>query len=200
NASRGDGEGISAYLSHDEVVTALRRYCDSLFATARDAHAPDATWFVEKSPPHTGWVPAMAAVYPDAWFIHLLRDGRDVVRSLLAAPFGTWDVGLAAKIWVDSVRSVRRQSWSLPRFREIRYEDLLADPTNQMQELFAWLGLDVDPTVADALVAKAAREVVRFGSTDPVGAGKWTSLAPEELAVIDAVGHDLLAELGYLGA
>jgi hypothetical protein len=198
NAHRPDGEGIPAYLSPGEITAAIRSYCDTIFGATRDRHAPDASWFVEKSPPHSLWIPAMAAVYPDAWYIHIVRDGRDVVRSLLAAPFGTWDPGVAAKIWVEYVRAVRRQSWSLPRFREIRYEDLLADPTGQMQDLFAWTGLDVDEAVAAALETRATEEVVRFGGTDPVGAGKWKSLTPSDLAVVDGIAHDLLAELGYL--
>jgi hypothetical protein len=199
NAHRSEADGISAYLSPEEIAAAQRVYCDSLFAATLRKHSPEATWFVEKSPPHSVWVPAMAVVYPDAWYINIVRDGRDMVRSLLAAPFGTWDADLAAKIWVSYVRAVRSDSWRLPRFQEIRYENLLRDPAGETKRLFRWMGLEVDEGVTEALEVKAGQEVVRFGSTDPVGSGKWKSMSPEELAAVDRVAHDLLAELGYLG-
>ena len=76
NAHRADGEGISAYLGPDEVAAALRGFCDRTFSVA------DGEWFVEKTPDNVNRIPLISAAYPDAWYVHLIRDGREVAASL----------------------------------------------------------------------------------------------------------------------
>jgi len=47
NAHNADREGLPAYLELDEVIAVMRRFCDSVFARARDTYKPGAEWFVE---------------------------------------------------------------------------------------------------------------------------------------------------------
>jgi hypothetical protein len=196
NAQRTDGEGISAYLTLPDFVAAARSFCDSVFLTAIDQHAPGTSWFVEKSPPHVHLIPLMAAVYPDAWYIHIVRDGRDVARSVSTSPFGPEGLAAAAQSWGRIVRQVRRDSWRLPRFREVRYEELFADPIGGATQLFEWMGLPVDDDVVATLEEHAAREVSRY-QTGPVGPGKWRQLPPADIRDIELAVGDTLAELGY---
>ena len=49
----------------------------------------------------------------------------------------------AASEWVRSIRLVRRDAWRLPRFREVRYEELVRDPVGRAVALFEWMGLAV---------------------------------------------------------
>jgi len=191
NAHRADGEGIGAYLSDDEIAAALRRFCDSLFSVA------DAEWYVEKTPDNVNRVPLIATAYPDAWYIHIIRDGRDVVRSQVVAPWGTNDPADAARNWVWAVRQVRRHRWRLDRYREVRYEDLVEDPVGQTTALLEWMGLPVDGEVAAGIKERIGHEMARYGATDQVGAGKWTQMTTADLRKIHEVAGDLLAELGY---
>jgi hypothetical protein len=154
---------------------------------------------VEKSPTHSLTVPLMAATHPDAWYVHIVRDGRDVVRSHLQSPFGPGGAAEAAAVWAGNVRAVRNHAWRRPRFREIGYESMLEDPVAMMTSLFEWMGAPVDDEVKAAVRERAPKEVVRYDSTEAVGAGTWTSMDPADLAAIDEVAHDVLAELGYLG-
>ena len=191
NAHRADGEGLGAYLSEDEIAAALRRFCDSLFSVA------DAAWFIEKTPDNVNRVPLIATAYPDAWYIHLIRDGRDVVRSQVVAPWGTNDPADAARNWVWAIRQVRRHRWRLERYREVRYEDLVDDPVGQTTALLEWMGLPVDSDVAGAIKERIGHEMARYGATDQVGVGKWTQMSDADLRKIHEVAGDLLAELGY---
>jgi hypothetical protein len=193
-------DGPSAYMDEGEILAAMRRYCDGLFASAAARQAPGTSWFVEKTPGHSVRVPLMAAVYPDGWYIHIIRDGRDVTRSLTRASWGYDEPGDAAAAWVWGVRDILDNSWRLPRYREIRYEDLVADPLGEVRALLEWMGHEVDADVEEAIAERAAREVSRYAATDPVGAGKWRDLPADVLeAIVDEAG-DLLMELGYLSS
>jgi hypothetical protein len=143
-------------------------------------------------------VPMMATVYPDAWYVHLVRDGRDVVRSQIRAPWGTNDAAEAARNWVWGVRQVQSHRWRLARYTELRYEDLCADPVGLTADLLEWMELGAGDEVRDAVKDRAGREVARYGATDTVGPGKWTDLSDAELHAVYDVAGDLLAELGYL--
>ncbi|HET7567998.1 MAG TPA: sulfotransferase [Gaiellaceae bacterium] len=156
-------------------------------------------------------VPALAA-YPDAVAVHSLRDGRDVVCSLLergwlsAAHGGADDAGLAygphARFWVEPERreefeaasDARRCAWAWRRYveaarsaarertLEVRYESL----AGEAERLAAFLGVDPEPLHA-ALDGFHDRSV-----------GRWRrDLDAEQLAEVEAEAGDLLAELGY---
>jgi hypothetical protein len=198
NAHRADGQGLAAYLSQEEITVAFRRYCDQFFAASRDRHAPGATWVIEKTPSHTRRIPMMARIYPDAWYVHIVRDGRDVARSLILAPIGTSDPAMAGGSWVMAERDVQMHSWRLGRLRHVRYEELLRDPLDHITSLLEWMDLRVDRAVVDAIEESSTTEVMRFGSSEAISAGKWRSMDPADLAIVEIVQHDLLAELGYL--
>ncbi len=70
----------------------------------------------EKSPNNVFFFPHLHRMFPDASFLHMLRDGRDVVASLLTmrwrttdgAPVDyTRDARLAARYWAHAVRAGR---------------------------------------------------------------------------------------------
>jgi hypothetical protein len=200
NAHSVEGSGVGAYLTPGQIAAAARRFCDQMFAAARDRVAPQASWFAEKTPGHYYRLPMMAATHPDAWYIHIIRDGRDVTRSQLRSPVGRLLPADAAAHWSAGVRRVHEHRWQLARFQEIRYETLLSNPIGETTRLFEWMGLEVDAEVEARLEGKAKREVVRFKNTDPVGTGKWQDMNPDDLAKIYAEAGDLLVQLGYADA
>src|SRR5207249_11212078 len=130
---------------------------------------------------------------PDAWYINLVRDGRDVARSHVRT--GNWanNVGEAAHDWVWSIRAVERHRWRLRRFRRVRYEDLLADPDGRTGELLEWMGLPVDESAAHRIAERRSVEVARYGATEDVGSGKWRDLSAGELEQVEGVAGPLLA-------
>ena len=200
NAHRADCEGLVAFLQRDEVILAMRRFCDSLFGQARDLYNPEARWFVEKSPSNLRRLPLIASVYPDAWYISILRDGRDVVRSLMNTPMAPLSVGEAAAEWAGGLDHLQRYRHLLERFREVRYEEMLGDPVAAAASLFTWLGLDCTDDVLRTVEAQSRKEVARFDATTPIGAGRWMELPANERATILDVAGDWLTELGYIDA
>src|SRR5207302_526914 len=52
NSHSAEGSGVGAYLPPDQIASAARRFCDRVFAAARDRYSPGASWFAEKTPGH----------------------------------------------------------------------------------------------------------------------------------------------------
>jgi Sulfotransferase family len=200
NAHNANSEGLPAFLEQDEIIAVMRRFCDSLFARARDTYNPGAEWFLEKSPSNIARLPLITSLYPDAWFIHVVRDGRDAVRSLMDTPMAPPTVADAAAEWVDVLDELQRYRHLLRRFRQVRYEAMLGDPVAAAADLFQWLGLKGSDDVLQAVEERSKRQVARFGATGPIGAGKWMELPAHERARVLDIAGDWLAELGYIDA
>jgi hypothetical protein len=199
NAHRPDEDGIGVLMGQKAVYAAMRQFCDRVFEGARDRYSQGATWYLDKSPDNVDRVPILAEVYPDAWYVHIYRDGRDVTRSLLAAPFDDIrSAGDGAASWLRGVGSVLREKWRLSRLYEISYEQLLADPVGETVRIFEWIGLPVTDELLDEIGGKSGRQVAKLGSTGPPRLGKWRDMDPDDLAAAYDVGGDLLAELGYI--
>jgi hypothetical protein len=189
---------LADWITRDRLAVAIRRFADVLFDAHRQRDAPTATWFVEKTPAHVFRLVELALTHPDAAYVHLVRDGRDVARSMLEADIGeTDDIGEAARHWATIVRTVRRDGRLLERFRDVRYEDLVRDPVGGVTDLLSWAGIPVDAPLRSAIAAQAAERVSQHGTTGPVGPGKWRSLPREDRAAIRRAAGDELRRLGY---
>ena len=171
---------------------------------------------VEQTPETAFVLAAVQRAFPRASFVHALRDGRDVVCSLLergwlrAGRGGGDDAGLplgaGARFWVEperreefpSASEARRAAWAWRRYvsavrsadvrvHELRYERLHADPAGIAAELAAYLGAPEAPLVEALAQAHGA------------SIGRWQEeLGEEQLADVLAESGALLRELGYL--
>src|SRR5206468_1282633 len=93
HGARGSTELGAIYADRPQLIDGVRRLCDGLFMElAGGSHRHIA----ERSAPHVEHIDLISEVYPDARFVHLVRDGRDVARSLVAQPWGPKTVREAA--------------------------------------------------------------------------------------------------------
>jgi hypothetical protein len=197
--TRADRDGVGVFMDRAAVVAALRTFCDRVFEAAREKYSPGAPWYLDKSPDNVDRIPILAETHPDAWNIHIVRDGRDVVRSLLAAPFeDITTVGEAAARWARNVGNVIREKGRLHRLREVTYEQLLVDPVGETTRLFEWLGLAVNDEIVERVRGRVGRPVARMGSTGAPRPGRWREMDPDDLATVYELAGDVLAECGYL--
>lgn len=188
----------TVYMHREAFLDALRDFCDEVFGGLLAALRPGATRLCERTPEHATCLELIGAVYPDARVVHIIRDGRDVARSLAGQAWGPGSLRAAAEEWASHVAAARAAGRRLAHYHEVRYERMLADPRSQLEALFGFLGLDAP----DAVVAEAEREARAPFNVDPnhpvVAADKWrTALRADELAEVNAVAGPLLAELGY---
>jgi hypothetical protein len=163
----------------------------------------------EKTPPHTLCWRTILAGFPDLQVIHLVRDGRDVVLSHQAAPFGPKHAYQVAVRWgeyLDAAESARA-ALAPDAFLELRYENLLARPEPELRRVCAFLG---EPFVPDMLTFYRAD--VRYPTDErnlnnlrgPVIAGnreKWrTQMSRRELRIFEALAGGHLSRYGYARA
>ena len=160
---------------------------------------------------------------PEAHFIHVVRDGRDVALSLRQVWFAPGhDIELLARYWRDCVETTHRLARRCEHYLELRFDDLVADPARELRRICAFVRLDFDPAMEryhlharqrldevtdrhDAegrlLVSKAQRLTQHERTSSPPDPGRlarWkTELSPDERARFEAVAGPLLRRLGY---
>jgi hypothetical protein len=186
------------YMDRARFLDALRDFCDQVFTGMGDVVGPGASRICERTPENTTALDLIGDIYPDARVVHIIRDGRDVTRSLASQDWGPGSIRAAAEEWVTSVSKARLDGKNLAHYREVRYEEMLADPRPHVTELYGWLGVDTRDDVVDAALTEAG---VAF-NVDPrfptVAVGKWReTFSADDERVFHEIGGALLHELGY---
>ncbi|WP_103027350.1 sulfotransferase family protein [Salinibacter altiplanensis] len=94
----------------------------------------------EKTPDHLANVPAMARQFPNAVFVTIIRDPRDVVLSLRNLPWSRRTIPEQAWTWRTYAALVDRYRTDYEgRFFALRYEDLIVDPEACLRDVCAFL-------------------------------------------------------------
>jgi len=167
--------------------------------------------WAECTPEHLVYLPWIKQVIPDALFVHIIRDGRDVALSLhkqaWVKPF-PWDRGkgltVAGAYWEWMVGKGRQFGRSLgPDYSEIRYEDLLSNPRPALQQLGRFidhnLNYDRIQQVAIGSVSEpntSFKDEVEEGGFRPVG--RWrNSFSERDLVDFEGLLGPFLSELNY---
>lgn len=82
--------------------------------------------------------------FPDARFIHIVRDGRDVSLSHETMPYGASNTLECAQKWRERLYTNLKMGELLgdERYFVLRYEDLVLDPENSLRRMCEFMGLD----------------------------------------------------------
>lgn len=161
----------------------------------------------DKRPAYALHVEEILRLFPDAQFVHLVRDGRDCVASLMGMPW--WHRGFheAVATWAQVMDVTRRYARRLGpgSWHELRFEDLVAHPEPQLRELCRYLGEEYDPGMTEphrvaekAVPARKTWHRRTHGALDTSRAGSWQHrLTPDQIRLCDAVLGDRLVRNGY---
>jgi hypothetical protein len=98
----------------------------------------------EKTPQHALFTETFLQWFPDAAVLHILRDPRDVVASLLHRPAASASAVTNARAWLRLNQAARRCS-GRPGYREVRYETLVAQPEEELRKICEFLGEEYSP-------------------------------------------------------
>ncbi|HXS99182.1 MAG TPA: sulfotransferase [Elusimicrobiota bacterium] len=90
-------------------------------------------------------------VSPDAKFVHLVRDGRDVAVSAKRSVFNHFHPHYVGRLWSAQQREALALAARLPAdaLLAVRYEDLLEDPAREVRRVCAFLGEEYFPGLLD---------------------------------------------------
>jgi hypothetical protein len=130
----------------------------------------------DKTPPNAYHMVLIQEVIPEAHFIHIIRDGRDVALSVKDLSFGPNTIEDAAAWWSMLLWRARGQVESLRNYIEIRYEDLVLSTEATLREVCAFIDLPWDPAMlryyekfeerlSEARVGKSAEDAVMDQTT-----------------------------------
>jgi hypothetical protein len=176
----------------------------------------------DKTPVYGRHMPAIQDLLPEARFLHLIRDGRDVALSLRPLWFAPGqDARTLAAHWRDGIEAARRDAPACRHYLEVRYEDLVAEPERVLARVCGFLDFAYTPEMLGYPARAAARlgEVRDQRQADgrlvtreerlgfhplltapprPERTGRWRrEMSAVEIAEFEAVAGDLLAALGY---
>jgi hypothetical protein len=158
----------------------------------------------DKTPIHVLHVPLLAEGFPEARFVHVIRDGRDVAASYLQQSFGPRTVAEAAVRWKRAIGRGRRAGRRLGpgRYRELRYEQLVQDPERHLRDVCAFLDLAFDPAMLryhqEDRVAGERPHYRNVAFPPTPGLRDWRrEMSPQDVATFEAIAGRLLEDLGY---
>ena len=157
----------------------------------------------DKTPQYVAHIPLLSRLFPDARFIHIYRDGRDVVESLLTTPFTPGNVFRAARGWRDYVQLGRDAGSTIAdRYLEVRYETLVTEPKETMREVCDFIGEAFTEAMLERPDASELSGPYRYTQVTPgfssAKAFAWKQGMPlRDRTIIESVAGDLLAQLGY---
>jgi hypothetical protein len=170
----------------------------------------------DKTPRYVRSIGTLHGLWPQARFVHLIRDGRDVCLStihweknaeLLQKAFPTWSehpVVTAALKWEWNVRLGREAGQPLGpgRYYELRYEALVSQPAEECARLCAFLGVPYDERMLrfyeGRTKAKKGLDAKKGWRPITPGLRDWrTQLPAADLERFEAAAGELLGELGY---
>lgn len=213
----GEPKSLSEVLSEQDLHALLRDV--SGFVLARIAQSkPAASVVLEKTPNHVYCWREILDLWPDAHFIHIIRDPRSVVASLRFASkswgpqWGSSRISVICERWISDVNSGRQIASATRNYQEVTYQELLSDSAEVLLRLLSRLGVRstlgecqryVDECSLDNLkagklanapfdVARISKFRFRLGKAD-----SWRSeLSKREVALIERRSRRLMFELG----
>lgn len=177
------------------------------------AHERKPRWG-DKTPQYVACVPLLAALFPDARFLHIHRDPRDVVPSWVAAPFGPSNCYVAASEWSRLVTTGRDSGTRLEagRYLEVSYEELVRHPHVVLPAICGFLGETFSPAMLRPKPYSGRMPEYRLwrppgrkstqrladDRVEPSRAAAWrTGLSPHVRAIIESAAQPGMAAFGY---
>ncbi len=178
----------------------------------------------DKTPGYVRRMSPIAETLPEARFVHLIRDGRDVALSRRRRGMGAQKpISATAELWRRRIENARKRARALRgRYLELRYEDLVADPEPALRRVCELLALDYDAAMVRH-ADRAAQRLDELGDLGPEGdrparsaderrsahalaaepatsarSGIWRGEMPEsDRLEFETVAGSLLRDLGY---
>lgn len=132
-------------------------------------------------------------IWPEARFIHLVRDPRDVGRSVIQTGragnmyHGVHRWAEVERLWDRLIAELDGNRWI-----DVRYERLVAAPAAELLRISGFIGVPYD----EAMLSYP--EDSTYGPPDPSIATRWRDrLSDEEVQLAEAETLELIANRGY---
>jgi hypothetical protein len=183
----------------------LARIVDEVFKTYASQKLPGAKLWGDQSPIHTFHLPYIQKIFPKAKFLHLLRDGRDVISSMVKR-HGDGYLSEAIYRWKTSISRTNafRTRINSDQYLEVRYEGLVQHPEKSLSMVSAFLGIEYKSEMLDYWKKPSTIENKYYDFHANLGKpvfsssiGKWKERLTEEQQLL--ILREITPELRALG-
>jgi hypothetical protein len=203
--------GLDAAQIESKITAECRNGGDFLRLVMEEvARVQGVARWADCTPEHLLYIEEIKRQIPDALFIHIIRDGRDVALSYVKQGWShplPWDrseeLGVAGLYWEWLVRKGRPQGERLGSdYQEVRFENLVANPRQTLAQLGDFIQHDLDyDRIQQAGIGSVSEPNSSFavefeGPFNPVGRWK-TKMSRKQIADFEELVGGCLEELGY---
>jgi hypothetical protein len=177
---------VKYFDDRDELIESSAALVDDLFSQAAQIHGKE-TW-AEKTPQHLLNLDFVWELFPESAIIHIKRDPRGVVHSLMKQPWAPNDIR-GASLWLKQLVhrwfDVRRRlDFSQYRYLELKLEDFADSSATMLEEVAAFCGL--------------TDQFVNPPSVIPERVNYWRKeMSREDIHVVNEILGPYIEQLGY---
>ena len=132
-------------------------------------------------------------IWPDALFIHILRDGRDVARSNIGMGWAG-NVWMGIEKWIQAEQLWKRLQSTIPVERriEVTYENLITNPEQELTRICQFLRLSYAPEMMTYV------QDTTYDTPDPAYIAQWRrKLSDRQVQLVESRIASMLTERGY---
>jgi hypothetical protein len=161
----------------------------------------------DKRPAYYAFMDELDHLFPDAQFIHLIRDPRACVESLKRQEWYPDEAAPCVAAWVHAVRSASRSGRKLgpQRYLEVRYEDLVSEPEKVSRRICEFLDEPFDDQMCRPELIADKVNPAHYQQRGQIQQGVNTAtveawakrLPPDEIALVDRVARRWMKRYGY---
>jgi hypothetical protein len=207
-----DNEKLKADLLHCEGNYSYSHLCKIVYLNFKSFFPKNEIKLLgDKNPSYSFNTKKLLQLFPDARFIHITRDYRDNVISIINAKFESPVYSSLAYRWKYCNKQVLKQKKLTPeRFYTIRYEDLVADHEHYLKDICKFLDIDFSPEMLnyhanlDKMLATYPQELINLhhkSLLNPINADKiyaWKHiLTDKQIKICDTVVGSFAEENRY---
>lgn len=151
-------------------------------------------WCVKRPGYLYSYIDQIYRIHPNMKFIHIIRDGRDVIASLIDQDWVKKDNKFnyaLNRFWIDVLNKGHENSKSIPDdcLLTVKLEDLLSSQDEEIERICSFIEVEYDDSMQSYARERLSRESL----------GRWKrDLTREQVGIIIRKGGHLLKRYGYI--
>ncbi len=176
---------VKYFPNRDILVRKSAELIDDIFSYG--AKGEDKKTWCEKTPSNLMHIPFIKELFPDSLFVHIIRDPRATIASMMKIPWAPNNVHDTAIFLKEAYKrwfEIKRDKVKLGDFMEVKLEDFVQSPDKILAEIYSRAGV------------MAVHSNLPPMSLDRINGWK-TSLSQDEIEEINEILKDEMKELGY---
>ncbi len=166
---------------------------------------PQAHTWVDHTPENISYTYSLLDVFPEAKFIHIIRDGRAIAASILPLDWGPNSIMKVSRWWMrmTSFGLAAEKALGPERVLRVKYEDLVLEPETTMRTISQFLGIEFQPAMLQATGFNpppyTTQQHMLVGNTpDRKVVNRWQQkLTERQIEIFEHQTRDFMLSLGY---